>query len=77
MDLSDSDLGPVSRDWHWRTSSLCAEGATCVQVYATKSGAHIRDGKEVNSEGFAPYQSYTVAEWRAFVAAVKAGEFDI
>jgi len=57
----------------WRRSSFCAE-TSCVEV------AHLSDdyveirrnngGKQLLSLGF------TRAEWEAFTAGVKAGEFD-
>jgi hypothetical protein len=56
----------------WRTSSFCTTGA-CVEVaFDGDSAVVVRDSKNRLS----PSLVYTRAEWRAFVAGVKMGEFD-
>jgi hypothetical protein len=55
----------------WRKSSLCGS-SSCIEVAQLRGGVAIRDSKE--SEG--PVLRYTSDEWKAFVAGVKAGEFD-
>jgi hypothetical protein len=57
----------------YRISSYCSVGA-CVEVGQTPDGRMVvRDGKD-------PQRSASLVfdrdEWRAFVAGVKAGEFD-
>jgi hypothetical protein len=56
----------------WRKSSASPSGGNCVEVAATGDGVVVRNSKR-------PYGStvhYTDGEWRAFLAGVKAGEFD-
>ncbi|MFC7529499.1 DUF397 domain-containing protein [Actinoplanes sp. GCM10030250] len=55
---------------HWRRSGQCASGA-CVEVARVGDQFLIRDSKR---PGFAQL-SFTRAEWDAFVAGVKAGDF--
>jgi hypothetical protein len=53
----------------FRKSSRCADGQ-CVEVATTADRVLVRDaaGRQV---------SYDFDEWRAFVAGVKDGEFDL
>lgn len=66
------------RDTHrsprtWRTSSVCPNGPTCVEVTTLPDGgAAMRDGK--NPQG-AELQ-FDAVGWAEFIAAAKAGEFD-
>jgi len=63
-----SDVGrPV-----WRKSQRCGNSA-CVEVATLVEEVLVRDSKVVGG----PVLHYTHGEWMAFVAAVKAGEFDI
>ena len=55
----------------WRRSSKCT-GGTCVEVAVVDGQFLVRDGK---NPALAPH-SFSGAEWSAFVAGVKAGEFD-
>lgn len=56
----------------FRKSSFCAVGA-CVEVAESSDGGFlVRDSK---SEG-GPVLRFTRDEWSAFVAGVRAGEFD-
>ena len=58
---------------NWHRPSGCAGDGCCVEVAALPdSGAAIRDGK--NPQGSELH--FDAAEWAAFVAAAKAGEFD-
>ena len=60
-------------DLHWRTSTYSTDAA-CVEVAdLPDDGRLVRDTKL--GEG-SPVLQFTAAEWRAFVAGVKAGEFD-
>jgi hypothetical protein len=60
----------------WRKSSYSGEngnGSGCVEVaFLAGGGVAIRDTK---NRALAPHV-YTAAEWDAFVAGVRAGEFD-
>jgi Domain of unknown function (DUF397) len=56
----------------FRVSSFCSYGS-CVEVGRTDDGAvHVRDAKDRTQQALA----FTVEEWVAFIAGVKAGEFD-
>ncbi|WP_433038664.1 DUF397 domain-containing protein [Actinomycetospora sp. CA-053990] len=55
-----------------RTSSFCSEGS-CVGVALEPDGVRVVDTKLGDSSGL----RFTPAEWAAFVAGVKAGEFDL
>jgi predicted secreted Zn-dependent protease len=65
MDAHASDL------IDWRRSGFCANSG-CVEVGMKGSQVVVRDSKLLSS----PVLAYTVDEWRAFVAGVKAGHFD-
>lgn len=59
-------------EFSFRASSFCATGG-CVEVAMLPDGrVAVRDGKDRER----PAQVYTAAEWKAFVAGVKNGEFD-
>jgi hypothetical protein len=56
----------------FKTSSYCSFGS-CVEVGRTDNGTVlIRDTKDGTQQALA----FTDEEWAAFVAGVKAGEFD-
>jgi hypothetical protein len=56
----------------FRSSSFCGTGG-CVEVAALADGrVAVRDSKDRDRS----MQVYSAAEWRAFVAGVKNGEFD-
>jgi hypothetical protein len=55
----------------WRRSSLCLNSG-CVEVGSIEGHVVVRDSKLESS----PVLSYTPEEWQAFIAGVKAGEFD-
>lgn len=66
----------------WRKSSYSANGGNCVEVAAgvvRKSGRKpgsvvmVRDSKDPQG----PVLVFSLDEWRAFAAGVKAGEFDL
>ncbi|MEU1597273.1 DUF397 domain-containing protein [Streptomyces sp. NPDC005708] len=55
-------------------SSFSGGNGACVEVAVTADGGRaVRDSKD---QGKGPIHRYTHAEWAAFVAGVKAGEFD-
>lgn len=60
----------------WRKSSFSgANGGNCVEVGQAGDGAVlVRDTKD---RGHGPVHRYSPAEWRAFVAGVGNGEFDL
>ncbi|MDD7941524.1 DUF397 domain-containing protein [Actinomycetospora lutea] len=53
-----------------RTSSFCTDGS-CVGVALDQDEVRVVDTKSSEALRFTP------AEWSAFVAGVKAGEFDL
>jgi Domain of unknown function (DUF397) len=58
----------------WRTSSYSGPYGNCVEVADLPDGGRaVRDTKD---RGEGPVLLFTSSEWRAFVAGVKAGEFD-
>lgn len=60
-------------DFKSATKCPCDGYKCCVEV-ATKDGhVGVRDSKQANS----PVLEFTDDEWGAFVAGVKAGEFDV
>ncbi len=57
----------------WRTSSYSGtQGGNCVQVAAHDGMILVRDTKD---HGHGPVHTFTAARWRAFLAAVRDGEF--
>jgi Domain of unknown function (DUF397) len=63
-------------DLRWRKSSYSGNGGTsCVEVGQADDGMIlVRDTKD-HCHG--PVHRYTAAEWRAFVAGARDGEFDL
>jgi Domain of unknown function (DUF397) len=59
----------------WRKSSYSGNGgATCVEVAGNLPGVvAVRDSKD--PEG--PKLAFSPAQWRAFAAGVKTGDFDL
>lgn len=55
-----------------RTSSFCTDG-TCVGVAIEHDAVHVVDTKTEDTSTL----RFTLSEWSAFVAGVKAGEFDL
>lgn len=62
------------RDLHWFTSSFTGgNGDSCVEVAPLPGGGvALRDTKDRTL----PAHRYTAPEWDAFLAGVRAGEFD-
>lgn len=67
-----SDVGREPGDVRWRKSPYSADQTSCVEVAELGELVHVRDSK--NPDG--PVIRLTRAEWRAFVEAVKRGDFD-
>lgn len=55
----------------FRRSSFCGSAA-CVEVHHAVDKVLVRDSKDADS----PVLRFTVAEWTAFTAGIRAGEFD-
>jgi hypothetical protein len=64
-----------TRGAQWRKSSYSGDnGGACVEVARNLPGAvAVRDSKD--REG--PVLAFAPADWQAFTAAVRAGEFDL
>ena len=62
-------------DLRWRKSSCSGNGGgNCVEVASLASGiVAVRDSKDPDG----PRLTFTPAEWEAFTAGVRAGEFDL
>jgi hypothetical protein len=60
-------------NWHKSTYSG-GNGGNCVEVAHTPAGVLVRDTKQ---HGAGPVLDFTPAEWRAFIAGVRDGEFDL
>ncbi|MFF3005316.1 DUF397 domain-containing protein [Kitasatospora sp. NPDC057940] len=57
----------------WRKSSYSGQGGQCVEVADGFTGVQpVRDSKDPDG----PVLRFRSPAWRAFVAAVSAGEFD-
>ncbi|HST66853.1 MAG TPA: DUF397 domain-containing protein [Mycobacteriales bacterium] len=67
-----SDPHRSESDAVWHKSSFSSSG-NCVEVALATDGVGVRDTKD--REG--PVLRFTRAEWDAFVAGVRNGEFDL
>jgi hypothetical protein len=56
----------------WRKSSYSSDDGNCVEVADLSDGRAVRDSK--NPDGAA--LMFAATEWAAFIAGVRAGEFD-
>ena len=59
-------------DMRWKKSSRSGAGNNCVEVADLDDGRAVRDSKDPTG----PALMFTAAEWVAFTAGVRAGEFD-
>jgi hypothetical protein len=58
----------------WRKSTFCNGASTCVEVAPLADGnVALRDSKQQDG----PVLVFTQAEWAAFMAGVREGEFDL
>ncbi|TYB69689.1 DUF397 domain-containing protein [Nonomuraea sp. PA05] len=57
----------------WRRSSFCNGATACVEVAEVEGLVALRDSKEPDG----PVLLYSRLEWEAFLAGVRAGEFDL
>lgn len=64
----------------WFKSSYSGGNSCCVEVVFDSDVIRVRDSKyrrdPASGQDDEPILSFTEAEWAAFVAGVKAGEFD-
>jgi hypothetical protein len=63
--------GPSDKAVVWQRSRRC-DSATCVEVATTDDRVGVRDGKQPAG----PALWFSHEEWAAFVAGVRAGDFD-
>lgn len=56
----------------WRRATACSLDGNCVEI-ATGDSIQLRDSKDPDG----PVLTFTHDEWRAFLAGVRAGEFDV
>jgi hypothetical protein len=63
--------GGTCAEISWQRSSFC-EGGSCTDVALTAGDVLVRDGKDPDGAVL----RFSREEWAAFVAGVKAGEFD-
>jgi Domain of unknown function (DUF397) len=59
---------------NWRKSTFSGNGGDCVEVASNLPGiVAVRDSKDRSG----PVLTFTPAEWEAFTAGVRDGEFDL
>lgn len=66
------EAGAMGALWQWRKSSYSGAENACVKVADLPGGAAVRDSKDPTG----PALKFTAAQWAAFTAGVRAGEFD-
>lgn len=59
-------------DLEWTTSSVSG-GSECVEVTTVAGLVMVRDSNDPTG----PTVAFTLAEWNAFLAGVRRGEFDL
>ncbi len=60
------------RNLCWRKSTFSSSNGECVEVADLDGGVAVRDSKDPDG----PKLRFASAEWRAFLAGVRAGEFN-
>lgn len=65
------DVPPPPDTVPWQKSSF-SSGGNCVETAATAERVWVRDTKDRSG----PVLGFSRAEWTAFLAGVRAGEFD-
>jgi hypothetical protein len=66
-------MGRARRIENWFTSSFCGQAGDCVEVRVRGGEIAVRDGKDPDG----PVLRFTAAEWLAFLAGARVGEFDL
>jgi hypothetical protein len=56
----------------WRKSTRSGATGACVEVQAVDGAVLVRDSKDPDG----PRLAFSIRQWRTFVTAVAAGEFD-
>lgn len=78
---SDVQAARPDRERSWVKSTFSGNGDCCVEVSLDPTEILVRDSKfrrdSSNDPDAQPILAYTQDEWKAFVAGVKAGEFDL
>lgn len=67
----DEEQQLAGQNFEWRVASSCS-GGQCVRVAFTDGMVALGDTKNPGA-----HQLYSHAEWSGFIAAVKAGRFDL
>jgi len=63
----------MNDDLRWRKASASGQGANCVEVAPLADSAAVRDSKDPGG----PVLRFSANAWRAFIAGVRDGEFDL
>jgi hypothetical protein len=63
---------PVT-EMNWQRSFRCGSHGSCVEIAKLVGGVAIRDGKAGDES---PVLRFSDEEWGAFVAGIRAGDFD-
>lgn len=64
--------GKTNQTGRWRKSDACGLSSNCVEVAVRADGVGVRDSKDPDG----PVLEFTAAEWAAFLAGVRDGQFD-
>ena len=71
--MSDTSPNPSPhRTWH-KSSYSAGNGGACVEVATSPDSIAVRDSKDPGG----PVLVFTPAEWTAFLAGARDGEFDL
>jgi uncharacterized protein DUF397 len=65
-------LTTSQRDGEWRKSSLSGPNNDCLEVCFTDETVRVRDSKDQGGS----VMRFSGPEWRAFLTAIRSGEFD-
>ncbi|GAB2631466.1 DUF397 domain-containing protein [Nocardia goodfellowii] len=70
--MSNKTFGDGDRKPKFAKSSFSDGAGDCVEVAVFDGWVAVRDSKDL----FSPVLWFTPSEWKAFIAGVRAGEFD-
>jgi Domain of unknown function (DUF397) len=65
--------GPEAIALRWRTARRSAGNGACVEIAPADGSILVRDSKDQDG----PVMPYSGTSWRTFLAAAKAGQFDL